>query len=65
MRRVQLGYTVLYMDSDNVVAGNPLSYFNTTWDVQGLADNRGRMQYPTGGWVWQRCLQQLSLQHAA
>jgi hypothetical protein len=52
MRMVQLGYKVLYMDSDNVVAGNPLAYFNTTWDVQGLADNRGRMQYPTGMCAW-------------
>ena len=51
MRMVQLGYKVLYMDSDNVVAGNPLSYFNTTWDVQGLADNRGKMQLPTGMWL--------------
>jgi hypothetical protein len=54
MRMVQLGYKVLYMDSDNVVAGNPLSYFNTTWDVQGMADNHGKLQYPTGGCGWQR-----------
>jgi hypothetical protein len=35
--------------ADNMVLGNPLRYFDPAWDVQGLADNRGRKQYPTGG----------------